>query len=141
MLTAKNTLSRSKMSKSIKSTLGMIVTLASLSIVPIAWAADWVEIDKNAEDGINYIDKASVQKKGNSVLFSAKTVLRDRSGKLVRDIEGNLSADCDSKSYRVTAGKNLISGETFNVGDKAPDRKAEPSSITAKLIDYACTSK
>ena len=127
------------MSKSIKSTLGMVVTLTSLSIAPVAWAADWVEIDKNAEDGINYVDKTSLQKKGNSVLFSAKTVLRDRSGKLVRDIEGNLSADCDSKSYQVRAGKNLITGESFNVGDKAPVRKADPSSVTAKSIDYACT--
>jgi hypothetical protein len=127
------------MSKSIKSTLGMVVTLTSLSIAPVAWAADWVEIDKNAEDGINYVDKTSLQKNGNSVLFSAKTVLRDSSGKLVRDIEGNLSADCDSKSYQVRAGKNLITGESFNVGDKAPVRKADPSSVTAKLIDYACT--
>ena len=127
------------MSKSIKSTLGMVVTLTSLSIAPVAWAADWVEIDKNAEDGINYVDKTSLQKKGNSVLFSAKTVLRDSSGKLVRDIEGNLSADCDSKSYQVRAGKNLITGESFNVGDKAPVRKADPSSVTAKSIDYACT--
>jgi phage gp45-like len=119
----------------------MVITLTSLSIVPAAWAAEWVEIDKNAEDGINYVDKDSLQKKGNSVLFSAKTVLRDAAGKLVRDIEGNLSADCDSKSYQVLAGKNLITGETFNTGDKAPVRKAEPSSITAKLIDYACTGK
>ena len=117
----------------------MVVTLTSLSIAPVAWAADWVEIDKNAEDGINYVDKTSLQKKGNSVLFNAKTVLRDRSGKLVRDIEGNLSADCDSKSYQVRAGKNLITGESFNVGDKAPVRKADPSSVTAKSIDYACT--
>jgi hypothetical protein len=129
------------MSKSMKSTLGMVITLASLSIAPVAWAAEWVEIDKNAEDGINYVDKASLQKKGNSVLFSAKTVLHDGSGKLVRDIEGDLSADCSSKSYQVRAGKNLITGETFNIGDKAPVRKADPNSVTAKLIDYACTSK
>jgi hypothetical protein len=99
------------MTKSMKSMLGMVITLTSLSIVPVAWASEWVEIDKNAEDGINYIDKGSLQKKGNSVLFSAKTVLRDGSGKLVRDIEGNLSADCSSKSYQVIAGKNLITGE------------------------------
>jgi hypothetical protein len=89
MLTTQNTLSGVQMSKSIKSTLGMVITLTSLSIVPVAWATEWVEIDKNAD--------------------------------------------------QVLAGKNLITGETFNNGDKAPVRKAAPSSITAKLIDYACT--
>lgn len=124
-----------------KSILVIVAALFSLSIAPIAWAVEWVEVDKSDREGLNYVDKDSLQKKGNSVMFSAKTVLRDASGKLVRDIEGYLSADCNTNSYRVLKLKNLLTGETFNLEDKAPVNNADPSSVTAKLIAYACASK
>ncbi|WP_019501916.1 hypothetical protein [Pseudanabaena sp. PCC 6802] len=122
-----------------KSILAIVAALFSLGITHAAWAVEWVEIDKS--DGLNYVDKDSLQKNGSSVVFGAKTVLRDSSGNLVRDIEGYLSADCNTNSYRVLKLKNLLTGETLNLEEKAPVNSADPSSVTAKLIAYACANK
>lgn len=133
-----------------KKALSLVLTGILLSVAPAAFAAEWVKITENSVKDRFFVDKSSIQRRGNIVWYweyrefqqPNNAFLEEKVDQPVHGVVVNWSVDCTSKAQRlrqVTAyDKNRKVIRKFNYGETGSLAQPKSGSSASTVLNYVC---